>query len=101
MTWWSSSWITRAAWRFRMRAAGSGWMSPGRSSGIVCSPRWTERFEVEVLAFGENVTATDIDGLEAEASRSEIAGALDGIPARFAGRAVAGIVVVSDGVATG
>ena len=64
-------------------------------------PALDERFEVEVLAFGENVTATDIDALEAEASRSEIAGALDGIPARFAGRAVAGIVVVSDGVATG
>ena len=68
---------------------------------MVCSPRWTSGSRSRVLAFGENVTATDIDGLEAEASRSEIAGALDGIPARFAGRAVAGIVVVSDGVATG
>lgn len=64
-------------------------------------PALGERFEVEVLAFGENVTVADIDALEAEARRSEIATALGGMPARFGGRTVAGIVVVSDGVATG
>jgi uncharacterized membrane protein len=64
-------------------------------------PALGERFDVEVLAFGGSVSTADIDALEADAARTEIAGALDGIPARFDGRTVAGIVVVSDGVATG
>ena len=64
-------------------------------------PALGERFEVAVLAFGEHVTPADVEALDAAAPRSEIAAALDGVPARFGGRAVAGIVVVSDGVATG
>ena len=60
-----------------------------------------EAFETEVLAFGDALAAVDVDALAAGASRSDLAGALDGIPARFGGRAVAGVVVVSDGVATG
>lgn len=64
-------------------------------------PALGERLDVEVLAFGENVIAADIDALAAEAPRSEIAAALDGLPARFGDRTVGGIVVVSDGVATG
>ena len=64
-------------------------------------PALGERFDVEVLAFGENVLAADVDALAAEAPRSEIAAALDGLPARLGGRTLGGIVVVSDGVATG
>ena len=60
-----------------------------------------EAFETEVLAFGDALASVDVDALAAGASRSDLAGALDGIPARFGGRAIAGIVVVSDGVATG
>ena len=64
-------------------------------------PALGEAFEVQVAAFGETLAAADLDRLAAEASRSDLAGALDGVPARFGGRAVAGIVVVSDGVVTG
>ncbi len=60
-----------------------------------------EAFDVEVLAFGEAPVAADVDTLVAGASRSDVAGALAAVPARFGGRAMAGIVVVSDGVATG
>ena len=58
-------------------------------------------FDVEVLAFGEALAAVDVDALTARAARSEIAGALDAVRERFGGRALAGVVVVSDGVATG
>lgn len=64
-------------------------------------PALGEAFEVQVAAFGETLAAADVDRLAADASRSDLAGALDGVPARFGGRAVAGIVVVSDGVVTG
>ena len=57
-------------------------------------------FDVEVLAFGEALAAVDVDAIEALAARSEIAGALDAVRERFGGRALAGVVVVSDGVAT-
>ena len=58
-------------------------------------------FEVEILAFGGALAAADVTGLAARAPRSDIAGALRSVPARFGGRDLAGIVVVSDGVATG
>lgn len=58
-------------------------------------------FDVEILAFGGAPAAADVTALEARAPRSDIAGALRSVPARFGGRDLAGIVVVSDGVATG
>jgi len=58
-------------------------------------------FDVEALGFGGALTAADIAGLEARAPRSDIAGVLRSVPARFGGRDIAGIVIVSDGVATG
>ena len=58
-------------------------------------------FDVEMLAFGEGLTETQVDAFAARSSRSDLAGALDAVPARFGERAVAGIVVVSDGAATG
>ena len=64
-------------------------------------PALGDAFDVELLAFGETLAAADAGALEAGAPRSDLAGALASVPARFAGRAVAAIVVVSDGVATG
>ena len=60
-----------------------------------------EGFEVEVLSFGETLAAASFDALAAAASRSDLASALKGVPARLGGRALAGTVVVSDGVVTG
>ncbi len=57
--------------------------------------------DVEVLAFGEGLAAVDVGALAAGSPRSDLAGALDAVRARFAGRTVTGVVVVSDGVATG
>ena len=58
-------------------------------------------FDVEILAFGGAPVEADITAVEARAPRSDVAGALRSVPARFGGRDLAGIVVVSDGVATG
>ncbi len=63
-------------------------------------PALGEAFDVEALAFGETLAAVDVEALEAEAARSDLAGALHEVRARFAGRAVAAVVVVSDGAAT-
>ena len=60
-----------------------------------------EAFDVEMLAFGEGLTSTEVGDFAATASRSELAGALAGVRAVFGGRTLAGIVVVSDGAATG
>ena len=64
-------------------------------------PALGEAFDVEVLGFGETLVPVDVEALVAGASRSDLAGALDAVPTRFGGRAIAGVVVVSDGVATG
>lgn len=64
-------------------------------------PALGEAFDVEVLGFGETLAPVDVGALVAGASRSDLAGALDAVPTRLGGRAIAGVVVVSDGVATG
>ena len=58
-------------------------------------------FDVEVLAFGAGLTETRVDAFTATAPRSDLAGALDALSARFGERAAAGVLVVSDGAATG
>ncbi len=65
------------------------------------SPALGGAFDIEVLAFGDTLAAADLDAIEARAPRSDVAAALGGIRARFGGRAVAAVVIVSDGVATG
>lgn len=63
-------------------------------------PALGEAFDVEVLAFGETLAAVDVEALAAGAARSDLAGALHEVRARFGGRALAAVVVVSDGAAT-
>jgi uncharacterized membrane protein len=60
-------------------------------------PRLASEFQVEVLAFGEELTDTDPWALTADARRSDLTGALRAAQDRYAGRTVAGIVVLSDG----
>lgn len=55
------------------------------------------RFSVEVLAFGDTVSASAPGDLSATARRSDLAGALVAVRERYRGRAVAGIVLLSDG----
>lgn len=55
------------------------------------------RFTVEVLGFGDGIAAATPDALTASARRSDVSGAIAQVRERYRGRAVAGIVLVSDG----
>jgi uncharacterized membrane protein len=55
------------------------------------------RFKVDVLAFGDGVSASAPGELSATARRSDLAGALVAVRERYRSRAVAGIVLLSDG----
>jgi uncharacterized membrane protein len=55
------------------------------------------RFRVEVLGFGDALSAASPDTLNASARRSDLSGALADVRERYRGRALAGIVLVSDG----
>ena len=55
------------------------------------------RFQVEVLGFGESVAPVTPAQLSASARRSDLAAALTNIRERYHGRAIAGIVLLSDG----
>ncbi len=54
-------------------------------------------FHVEVLGFGDGVAPVAPDALSATARRSDVAGALAGVRERYRGRAVAGVILLSDG----
>lgn len=58
-------------------------------------------FQVEVLSFGETLEAARLPALEATARRSDLMGALDALGERYAGRSIAGIIILSDGGDTG
>lgn len=60
-------------------------------------PRLGERFQVEVLAFGETVTVAEPGALAPTARRSDLAGALAAARERYRGRPVAGVLLLSDG----
>jgi uncharacterized membrane protein len=60
-------------------------------------PTIDAEFQVEVLSFGEEVSAAELDRLQPEARRSDLTVALQAIRERYDGRAVAGVVVLSDG----
>ena len=65
-------------------------------------PGLGESFEVEVLAFGEMLAAADVDGFDSGCVTVGFSQApWMPSPRGSAGRAIAGIVVVSDGVETG
>jgi uncharacterized membrane protein len=54
-------------------------------------------FRTEVWTFGDGVAPGDLGRLQASAGRSDIGGALSAIADRYRGRALGGIVVISDG----
>jgi uncharacterized membrane protein len=60
-------------------------------------PRLDGEFQVELLAFGEELTEADPLALTADTRRSDLTGALRAAQDRYSGRTVAGIVVLSDG----
>lgn len=54
-------------------------------------------FRPEVWSFGDAVARTEPDRLQASAGRSDLSGALATIADRYRGRALGGIIVISDG----
>jgi uncharacterized membrane protein len=75
-----------------------------RAQQIISSellPALTQKFQTEVLAFGEAVTPSSPSELSALGRRSDLTGALRAVAERYRGRAIAGIVLISDGGDTG
>ena len=60
-------------------------------------PALSPRFRVDVLQFGERVTALDASSLAATDRRTELGAALNAVRDKYRGRAVAGIILLSDG----
>ena len=60
-------------------------------------PGLGDDFEVETLAFGDEVGPIDPAAVEPDASRTDLVGALEAVRARYPDRSLAGIVLLSDG----
>ena len=65
------------------------------------APAIGDEFQIELWVFGETLARADLASVRAEARRSDLRAALDAVQTHYAGRPVAGIVVVSDGGDTG
>jgi uncharacterized membrane protein len=64
-------------------------------------PALSSHFVPEVYAIGEGLEASSVDALTADRRHSDLQGALAAVRERYRGRAVPGIVVISDGGDTG
>ena len=64
-------------------------------------PAIRQKLQVELLAFGESVQPIEPKSLSATARQSAVYGALAAVRERYRGRAVAGVVLLSDGGETG
>ncbi len=60
-------------------------------------PGLGDDFEVETLAFGDEVEPVDPSVVEPDASRTDLVGALEAVRGRYLDRSLAGIVLLSDG----
>lgn len=65
------------------------------------APAIADRVRVEVWGVGDGVSRTDLESVRPEAGRSDITGAIEVVRSHYAGRPVAGLVVLSDGADTG
>jgi hypothetical protein len=63
-------------------------------------PALSSRFAVEPMTFGEALEEADLQRVDPRAASSDLATALADVRHRFAGRPVAGVVVLSDGAVT-
>src|SRR5207244_8205665 len=61
----------------------------------------SSHFTTEIYSIGEGLAPAKVEGLTADARRSDLAGALTSVRERYRGQRVAGIVVLSDGGDTG
>ncbi len=60
-------------------------------------PALDSRFKVELLSFGDALAPASASELSASARRSDLSGALAAARERYRGRAIAGIILLSDG----
>jgi uncharacterized membrane protein len=63
-------------------------------------PALGQRFQVDLLAFGDRLASVELADLRAEGRRSDIAAALDAVRTRYRGRRIAGVILLTDGAAT-
>ena len=71
-----------------------------RARGLVAGellPALSSRFRTELFAYGDGLAPVEVKALSAGGRRSDLGGALTAVRDRLKGRAVAGIVLVSDG----
>ena len=61
----------------------------------------TSHFKTEIYSVGDSLSPATVDGLFADARRTDLSGALASVRERYRGQRVAGIVVISDGGDTG
>ena len=78
-------------------AEGSARLQRARTAAATLVTALAPSFRTEVWAFGDGVVPGNLDRLQASAGRSDISGALTAIADRYRGRALGGIVVISDG----
>lgn len=64
-------------------------------------PQLAEDFEVDVFTFGDELRPANLATVAADATQTNLVGALEAVEERYQGRSVAGVVVISDGGETG
>jgi uncharacterized membrane protein len=64
-------------------------------------PKLAPHFAVEIFRIGDGLAPAALDGISADARRTDLTGALAAARERYRGQRIAGLVVVSDGGDTG
>jgi uncharacterized membrane protein len=82
-------------------AGGAPRIQRARELAARLAPALGREFTVETLGFGETLDPLDPQRAEAAAPRTDLSGALTALADRYRGRALGGIVVISDGADTG
>ena len=78
-------------------AAGPARMQRARSAAADVVASLELSFRTEVWAFGDGVVRAELGDMQASAGRSDLSGALRAVADHYRGRALGGMVVVSDG----
>ncbi len=72
-------------------------MQRARSAAAAVVASLESAFRTELWAFGDGVVRAELGDMQASAGRSDLSGALRAVADHYRGRALGGIVVVSDG----
>lgn len=86
-----------------MRVADVGGEMRATSAARIADALWpalSGRFKPELFGVGEGLTPLTADRLHADDRHSNLPGALDAIRARFRGRQIPGVILITDGAST-